>query len=65
MAVLEDNESAWRGMRVKLTCGCWTDWHHAASSTWDFPWEAHRCTNGHGERQINLHVQVMLMEERG
>jgi hypothetical protein len=64
MAVLEGDETAWRGMRVKLTCGCWSDWHHAAAEMWAFPDLAHRCHNGHGERQFDLHVQMLLMEEQ-
>ena len=65
MAILEnihgDHAHSWEGMRVKLTCGCWSEWAHRASPIWTIPGEPHRCPH-HGWRQIHLVVQVMLME---
>jgi hypothetical protein len=62
MSVRDEWGYPYEQMRVRLTCGCWSDWHHIGSSQWDFPDEPMRCSQ-HGTRQFNLTAQAMLMDE--
>lgn len=59
----DGHHNAWRAMRVKLTCGCWSDWWHVCSPVWDDPDTEHLCLD-HGQRQINISVQALLMDEQ-
>lgn len=47
----------------RLTCGHFTSPVHPASSQWDFPSDAHRCSTCGAEVQLDLRLQAALYAE--